>query len=445
LSLKPGKRIGKYVVIRKLAEGGMAELFLCCFHGPKGFEKEVVVKRIRPPYAKEPAFVDMFISEAKLAARFSHQNLVQIFDFSVDDESFYLVMEYVRGKSLVEVRNHSRQMLVPIPPILVAQIGAQIANGLQHAHELHKGGRPIGVVHRDVTPHNVLLSFDGSVKLTDFGIAKSGDKLTVAGQLKGKFGYMSPEQAEGEKDVDYRSDIFSLGVVLWELLTGGRLFVGDHDMAIVRSVRESVIPNPARLNPDVPEDIDAAVMKALSRNREARFGTAGELGRALAQSVLHHANTVEEHDIAVFLARLFPEEVLAYRSGAPPPEVSASGASTTSSPKTGAEEPSEWISFKSMLNVEVKDRTEAGIGNADTLAGPGEHRDAAAQLLPDRSAATTLASLKEQWIAAADPANRTTLINFNSRPAVVFVRRVVSAIVAALSKTVTSRDSSGRV
>ncbi|AKF81138.1 serine/threonine protein kinase [Myxococcus fulvus 124B02] len=305
MTLLAGTQIGKYVVRRKLAEGGMAEIYLCTARGAEGFEKEVVIKRVRAFLASDPEFVGMFIAEARLASRLNHANVVQIFDFDKHEDTYYLAMEYVRGCSLWELRRKCKELMEPMPPMLVAHIGAEVARGLHYAHRLKVNGHPLDLVHRDVTPHNVLLSYDGAVKLTDFGIAKAGKKLTQPGMLKGKFAYMSPEQSRGE-DVDSRTDLFALGVVLWEMLTGGRLFDGDSELAVLRAVQHSVIPPPARLNPEVPAELDAVVMRALERDPAARFQTAGELERALAQCVLRHARSVDDTDLAGFLRRLFP-------------------------------------------------------------------------------------------------------------------------------------------
>ncbi|WP_254614470.1 serine/threonine protein kinase [Myxococcus sp. CA056] len=305
MTLVAGMQIGKYVVRRKLAEGGMAEIYLCTARGAEGFEKEVVIKRVRAFLASDPEFVGMFIAEARLASRLNHENVVQIFDFDKHEDTYYLAMEYVRGCSLWELRRRSKEMMDPVPPMLVAHIGAEVARGLHYAHRLKVNGQPLDLVHRDVTPHNVLLSYDGAVKLTDFGIAKAGKKLTQPGVLKGKFAYMSPEQARGEA-VDSRTDLFALGVVLWEMLTGGRLFDGDSELAVLRAVQHSAIAPPARLNPEVPPELDAVVMRALERDPSARFQTAGELERALAQCVLKHATSVDDTDLGAFLRRLFP-------------------------------------------------------------------------------------------------------------------------------------------
>lgn len=304
MTLAAGAQIGKYIVRRKLAEGGMAELYLCTAQGAEGFEKEVVIKQVRAFLASDPGFVEMFIAEARLASRLNHANVVQIFDFEKHEDTYYLAMEYVRGCTLWDLRKKCKEQREPMPPVLVAHIGVEVARGLHYAHRLQVNGEPLFLVHRDVTPHNVLLSFEGAVKLTDFGIAKAGNKLTSPGMLKGKFAYMSPEQSRGEH-VDARTDVFALGIVLWEMLTGGRLFDGDSELAVLRSVQESAIAPPSRLNPEVPEELGAVVMKALRRDASERYQTAAEFERALAQCVLRHAQSVDDTDVGAFLRRLF--------------------------------------------------------------------------------------------------------------------------------------------
>ncbi|HVP61308.1 MAG TPA: protein kinase [Myxococcaceae bacterium] len=306
MTLAAGTSIGKYVVRRKLAEGGMAEIYLAAALGPGGFEKDVVIKRVRPGLAGDPDFVRMFIAEARVASRLNHANLVHIFDFDKHEDTYYLAMEYVRGHSLWELRRRCQERGVAIPPILVAQIGMEVARGLAYAHRLSENGQSLNLVHRDVTPHNVLLSFDGAVKLTDFGIAKAGSRATTSGMLKGKFAYMSPEQARGDA-VDARTDVFALGVTLWELLTGARLFEGDGEVAVLRAVQERLIVPPARLNPAVAAPLDAAVMRALERER-GRRPAAHELERALAEYLLAGARSLEDTDVGAFLRRMFPEE-----------------------------------------------------------------------------------------------------------------------------------------
>lgn len=308
MTIPSGTPIGKYVVRRKLAEGGMAEIYLCHALGPEGFEKEVVIKRVRSFLANDPEFVKMFIAEAQVASKLNHANIVQIFDFEKHEDTYYLAMEYVRGHSLSDVRKRCRESMVPLPPTLVAQIGSDVARGLHYAHRRLVNGVPLGIVHRDVSPHNILLSFDGAVKLTDFGIAKAGARMTSPGMLKGKFAYMSPEQARG-LEVDARSDIFALGIILWELLTGGRLFDADNDAAVLRAVRRSAIPPARRINEEVTPELDAIVSRALERPVRKRFQSAFEMERALAEYVLRHAKKIEDADVAIFMRRIFPEEV----------------------------------------------------------------------------------------------------------------------------------------
>ena len=306
--LQTGTSIGRYVVRRLLAEGGMAEIYLGTATGPEGFEKEVVIKRVRSFLAKDGNFVDMFKAEARLASRLNHANIVQVFDFAEHEDTYFIAMEYVHGVSLWELKRRAKELGLPLSPTLVGEIGAAVARGLHNAHTLTDRGTPLRIVHRDVTPHNVLLSFDGAVKLTDFGIAKASSNLTTPGMLKGKFAYMAPEQARGET-VDGRTDLVALGLVLWELLTGGRLFEADSDVAVLRAVQDSVIVPPQRLNPLVPAELNQVVVRALSRPPPERFQTAQEMERALANFVLRNATSVEDKSVASLLARIYSEEL----------------------------------------------------------------------------------------------------------------------------------------
>ncbi len=285
----------------------MAEIFLAASRGPEGFEKEVVIKRIRSALADDPSFVQMFIAEARVASKLNHPNIVHIFDFDQHGDSYYLAMEYVRGKSLAEVQRRTRERQAQLPPVLAAQIALEVARGLAYAHRMTDHGQPLNLVHRDVTPHNILISYDGSVKLTDFGIAKAGNRATTAGMLKGKFAYMSPEQSRGEP-VDARTDIFALGITLWELLTQGKLFDGDSDVAVLRAVQERPIESPARLNPAVDSELDGIVLRALLRDPAGRYQNAHEFERALQQYVIHHTRSPEDADVGLFLREFFAEE-----------------------------------------------------------------------------------------------------------------------------------------
>jgi serine/threonine protein kinase len=307
VSLPAGTHIGKYVVQRKLAEGGMAEIFLASSFGPEGFEKQVIIKRIRPTFADDASFIEMFVSEARLVSKLNHANIVQIFDFDRHENTFYIAMEYIRGRSLAQAHQRARELSVPLVPALAAQIVAEVARGLNFAHRLTERGQPLSLVHRDVTPQNILLSYEGAVKLTDFGIAKAGSRASTVGMLKGKFAYMSPEQSKGEP-VDARTDIFALGITLWELLTGGRLFDGESDIAVLRAVQERNVLPPEQLNPAVDEALSALVMRCLERDRNNRFQNAQELERALGRYLNNAAVQPEDTDVGAWMRELFPIE-----------------------------------------------------------------------------------------------------------------------------------------
>lgn len=287
----------RYIVKRKLAEGGMAEIYLCTAKGLEGFEKDVVIKCIRGFWGSDDVFVKMFIAEAHLASRLNHANIVQIFDFDKHEDSYYLAMEYVNGPSLREFLRKIKEKNTFLPILMASEIAANIARGLHYAHNLH-------IVHRDVSPHNILLSFDGDIKLADFGIAKTGSQLTSPGVLKGKFAYMAPEQARGEA-VDARTDIFSLGIVLWEALTRSRLFEYDSYINTLQALQENLIVQPSRFNPEVPEELDRIVLKALNRNAAERYQSAQEFERALVNFILNHARSADDTHLSHFLKAIY--------------------------------------------------------------------------------------------------------------------------------------------
>ncbi len=295
----------------------MAEIYLASAVGAEGFAKDVVIKVVHSFLGNDPQFIEMFIAEAKLASRLNHANVVQIFDFGKHADRHFLVMEYVRGVSLAMLGKRCRELGLAVPATLAAEVCAHVARGLHYAHTLSDRGRSLGVVHRDVTPHNVLLSFDGAVKISDFGIAKATTTNTAPGMLKGKFAYMSPEQSRGEP-VDARSDVFSLGIVLWELLTGGRLFSGDSDVSVLRAVQSGAITPPMDLGPGVDREVSDVVMKALSRRLEERFQSAFDFERALATFVIHSAKVVEDTSVSDFLHQVFPGE-FEHRGSMEPP------------------------------------------------------------------------------------------------------------------------------
>jgi eukaryotic-like serine/threonine-protein kinase len=299
---------GKYQLLDLLARGGMAEVYRAKSHGVEGFEKVLVIKRILPELGENPQFVEMFINEAKIAVTLSHANIVQVFDLGRAEGSYFIAMEYVAGYDLATVLHRALRLGRPIPQELAVYVVSELAKGLDYAHRRRDAQlRPMNIVHRDVSPQNVLISFEGEVKLTDFGIAKAAlamEEDTDVGVLKGKYAYMSPEQARGE-DVDSRTDLFALGVVLYELLTGENpFFVVQSSYETLRRVREcDVRPLRERL-PDLPAELAAIVERALSADRADRHPNAGMLYEDLVQFLYSSGRRVGGHDLSDYLAEL---------------------------------------------------------------------------------------------------------------------------------------------
>ncbi len=299
---------GKYQLLKRLAMGGMAQIYLARQRGPEGFEKLLVIKRILPHLAENGDFVRMFLDEARIAARLDHPNIVDIYDLGAQDDSFFIAMEYIHGEDLRRVWKRAERsgQLIPVP--LVCRIMIEACAGLDHAHKQKDAqGKPLGIVHRDVSPQNILLTFEGRVKVVDFGIAKAADQATVtrSGVLKGKYSYMAPEQAAGQKNLDCRTDIFALGVVLYELLTGMRLFKRLTDMATLQAVSDCEILPPSQINPRVPKDLDPIVMKALTRKPEDRYAEALQLQLALEDWLLANQLPSSTAHVAAFMKDLY--------------------------------------------------------------------------------------------------------------------------------------------
>jgi TonB family protein len=301
-----GETFGQYTLLERIAVGGMAEVWKARMRGVEGFQKTVAIKKILPYMTGNTDFISMFIDEAKLAAQLSHPNIVHIYDLGKIGSDFYIAMEYVEGKDLRSLLNAARQHDLPLPLGLALLIGVRLANALGYAHRKRDfEGREMALVHRDVSPQNVLISFDGDVKLCDFGIAKAVSKVgqTQMGALKGKLQYMSPEQARGTQ-VDARSDIFSLGAVLFEMLTGQRLFDGDSEMSVLEAVRQVKVRRPSQVVPTIPREIDDIVMHALAGRPEDRFQTAGELEQRL-EAVLYALKPSPSYsDLAAYVRRV---------------------------------------------------------------------------------------------------------------------------------------------
>ena len=304
-------RFGKYTLIDRIAVGGMAEIFLARQAGLEGFEKTIVIKRIRPHLSKQPNFVKMFLNEAKLAAQLNHPNIVQIYDLGKIGESYFIAMEYIFGRDMRRIIPKADALGIPFPMVYALKIASSVCEGLYYAHartDLY--GNALNIVHRDVTPENIFVSFDGTVKVLDFGIAKAANQIeqTRAGEIKGKLSYMSPEQCMG-KQLDNRSDIFSLGVVLYEWLTGFKLFTGDSEVAILKSITEGKIYAPSYFKADIPEGVEAILMKALEKDREKRYQTAWEMQYDLDQFLSQYEFTPSNIHLSNFLKQLFNDEL----------------------------------------------------------------------------------------------------------------------------------------
>jgi eukaryotic-like serine/threonine-protein kinase len=301
------QNMGRYQLLAMLATGGMAEIYLARQTGIQGFERLVVVKKILPHLAKQKKFLDMFLDEARIAAQLNHPNIVQIYDLGQEGEDFFIAMEYLEGESLGYLASEARKGGLVLQPAIAAGIIAQVCDGLDCAHNLQdEAGVPLHVVHRDVSPQNIIVLFSGAVKLVDFGVAKAASKIhqTRVGTLKGKLAYMSPEQCLSNP-VDPRSDVFSLGAVAWELLTRRRLFKRDQEAGMINAILNEEIPSVREVHSDVSTVLDGIVMRSLQKDPDDRFQTAGEMGAALRDYIRRSGAAAGVHDIAAFTQKVF--------------------------------------------------------------------------------------------------------------------------------------------
>ena len=299
-------QFGQYVLKEHIATGGMAEVFKARMMGMEGFQKTVAIKRILPHLTDNDEFVTMFVDEAKLAAQLNHNNIIHIYDLGKIDRSYYIAMEYIEGLDLRSLVKQCRD-LEALPPVPISlHIATMLASALDYAHKKQDfEDRDLGLVHRDVSPQNVLISNEGDIKLCDFGIAKAASKAshTRAGALKGKLQYMSPEQAWG-KSLDHRSDIFSLGLVLYEMLTGTKVFAGDSELSILEQVRNPSVTPPSELNSDIPEDVEKVVLKALESDPGDRYQSARDFQTDLETVMQRFGWTVDSAALARFMREL---------------------------------------------------------------------------------------------------------------------------------------------
>ncbi len=304
------------MLLEKLATGGMAEVFLARGTGAGGIGKFFAIKRILPQYADSPEFIDMFKDEAKIAINLNHSNIVSIHEFGVEKGQFFLVMDYVEGRNLRQILNKMKKSSLQFSVDQITFVIKEVAAGLDHAHRCIDGstGKPLNITHRDMSPQNLMVSFEGEVKVVDFGIAKAESQIetTRAGTLKGKFGYMSPEQADGQP-VDLRTDIFSLGIVLWELLANDRLFVANNELNTLRKIRDCQIPSLRKINPNIHTELERIVQKALARDRNLRYQTGAALHRDLNRFLNRQYPDFSPQDFSVFIKSVFADEILALR------------------------------------------------------------------------------------------------------------------------------------
>lgn len=306
----------KFVLLDKMAMGGMAEVYRAKAPGAEDIGKIIAIKRILPQYTANAEFIEMFKSEAKIAINLTHGNIGQIYEFGEATNQFYLAMEFIDGRNLRQTLSRCSKHQKALTIEQCVFIIGQVANGLDYAHRCtnKNTGASLNIIHRDISPQNIMLSFEGEVKIIDFGIAKAETKIesTRTGTLKGKFGYMSPEQAEG-MDLDSRTDIFSLGIVLWELLSGERLFVANNEVNTIRKIRECQIPSLRKINPNIHEELQRITNKALAKDRSLRYQTAAELYRDLSRYLYKVNPEFTQHELSIFLKSLFKEEILADR------------------------------------------------------------------------------------------------------------------------------------
>lgn len=329
---EPVRQLGRYELLKRIAKGGMGEIWLARARGAGGFEKTCIIKTILSHLAEEEEFVTKFLDEGRIVVQLVHGNIVPVFDMGEENGEYYLAMEYIPGRDLREVTKRLKRQGDSVPVDLALFVTSEVCKGLDYAHrKTGEDGESLGIIHRDVSPSNVLISREGEVKLIDFGIARAAGRLgkTVSGRIQGKFCYMSPEQAGGKK-LDGRSDIFSAGVVLYEMLTSFRPFEGDTDLESLDLVRQCNFDPASTLNPAVPPEVDAILEKALARDPDDRYDTIDRLQIDCLQYLYTTGTSPTPSELAEFLASLFPdglerEELRSARdssSGAPPAKMS---------------------------------------------------------------------------------------------------------------------------
>ncbi|MBS2033080.1 MAG: serine/threonine protein kinase [Deltaproteobacteria bacterium] len=310
--LRVSEAFGRYQLLKKLATGGMAEIWLARQQGMEGFSKLLVIKRILPHLAENEEFINMFLDEARIAARLNHANVVQIFDLGAQGEHYFIAMEYLHGEDARRVWRQAERQSKPLPIALACRIVMDACAGLDYAHKkTDDAGKPLNIVHRDVSPQNIIVTFEGSVKVVDFGIAKAADQssVTKSGVVKGKYSYMSPEQASGARNIDHRTDQFALGIVLYELVTGERLFKRGSDLETLRAVEKCQVMPPSQVNSRVPLTLDAVILRALQKDPDQRYKDCQAMQLALEDWLLQNRLPNSSAQLASFLAEIYSERL----------------------------------------------------------------------------------------------------------------------------------------
>ncbi|MBI2894523.1 MAG: serine/threonine protein kinase [Deltaproteobacteria bacterium] len=403
--MKLPAQIGRYQVVGHLATGGMAEILLGKLLGPSGFERAVVIKRILPHLAMQEKFVQMFLDEARIVARIRHPSVVHVHELGRDDEELFLVMEYLEGENAGSLMRRTAARAERVEPALAAHVIGQACAGLQAAHELtDEDGRRQNLVHRDVSPQNIFLTYGGEVKVLDFGIAHVANRMTrtEAGQMKGKFTYMSPEQCRGQP-LDRRSDVFGLGIVLFELLTCRRLFARPSEMLVLEAICKEPVPAPSRIVRGLPESLDAICAKSLARRPADRYATTAEMRRDLVSAIREmDVHDPPEEALAVRMRLLFEDRIAQkremlrrVRAGSSVPEVPAADLDTP------AELPSV-VSEAGGVTVETQLSGEMG-GERSSLVPSRRRRWLAAALLAGLAGAGAYAVVLPPWERSRPP------------------------------------------
>ncbi|MDP3234827.1 MAG: protein kinase [Myxococcales bacterium] len=368
----PIRSYGKYYLISKLAEGGMAEIFLAKQVGVEGFEKNIVVKRMLSHLSTANDFVAMFLDEARLASRLSHPNVVQVLDLGFEEGCYFIAMEYLAGEDFSTVIRSAAKQRTFVPLNIALKVLADAAQGLHYAHDFTDSkGQPLNVVHRDVSPSNIFVTYSGQVKMLDFGIAKAESRVTntTAGVVKGKYQYMAPEQAQS-LPVDRRADVYSLGVCMYEALCNARPFARDTDLAILNAVLKNEYRPPRQLRPDLPIELEQIIVKALSREADDRFQTAGEFAAAIENYLRASTSVTSGAALTTYMTSFFGQERVSAKTRIDSLEdLKASGVSLPATEKKAPSNPSGPSVATPQMPTSVSQRIDIIVEGATNAVG----------------------------------------------------------------------------